>query len=199
LGFSAALGFSAGGGFSAALGFSAGGGFGAGSGGFSAGLGFSAGGGGGFSGSAGFGGFGFGFGGGGGGTISMLLMESPPLQRIFSLIFSGLQHTTLINTVFCFSSYTWSRISLVHKIQHHRETQSFSFSPCCFDQQPCQTTTKSTHTYTERLRERERERERETHEGIYIEFSSPSCSSDGTEDQPSAPLLLSPVKVWKPF
>ena len=70
-------------------------------------------------GGAGGGGAGGGGGGGFGGRISMLLMESPPLQRIFSLIFSGEQHTTLITTVFCFSSYTWSRISLVHKIQHH--------------------------------------------------------------------------------
>jgi hypothetical protein len=139
------------------------------------GLGFSAGG-------------GLGFGGGGGGTISMLLMESPPLQRIFSLIFSGEQHTTLITTVFCFSSYTWSRISCSQNSTpphiYIESTQSFSFSPCCFI---------SNHvkyiTTTERV-----QRERETHEGIYIEFSSPSCSSDGTEDQPSAPLSLSPVK-----
>ncbi|XWS19280.1 hypothetical protein CRYUN_Cryun31cG0002200 [Craigia yunnanensis] len=54
----------------------------------------------------------------------MLLMDPPPLQHILSLIFSGLQHTTVIVTVFAFSSYIWSRISLVHKSHHQISTQT---------------------------------------------------------------------------
>jgi hypothetical protein len=45
--------------------------------------------------------------------ISMHLTASPPLQYIFFLIFSGLQHTTVIVTVFAFLSYIWFWISLV--------------------------------------------------------------------------------------
>ncbi|GLT24909.1 hypothetical protein SLA2020_000710 [Shorea laevis] len=37
--------------------------------------------------------------------ISTLLMDRPPLQRNLSLIYSGEQHTTLIVTLFAFSSY----------------------------------------------------------------------------------------------
>ncbi len=92
-GFSASLGFSGGG-----LGFPSAGlsGF------FSGSLGF-------FSGSFGFSGFfsgslgllGFG---GGGSTISMLLMDPQPLQQSLSRIFSGLQQTTVMVTLFVFSS-----------------------------------------------------------------------------------------------
>jgi hypothetical protein len=49
-------------------------------------------------------GFGLGF---SGTLISMLLTASPPLQIIFSLIFSGLQHTTVMVTVPAFLSYIW--------------------------------------------------------------------------------------------
>jgi hypothetical protein len=53
-------------------------------------------------------GFGSAFGLGFSGTlISMLLTASPPLQIIFSLIFSGLQHTTVMVTVPAFLSYVW--------------------------------------------------------------------------------------------
>ncbi|PRQ57322.1 hypothetical protein RchiOBHm_Chr1g0347071 [Rosa chinensis] len=45
----------------------------------------------------------------------MHLKTPPPLQHSLSLIFSGLQQTTLMITWFFFSSYVWSRISLVHK------------------------------------------------------------------------------------
>ncbi|KAK9942704.1 hypothetical protein M0R45_008355 [Rubus argutus] len=66
----------------------------------------------------GFGGSGAGVGFGGGGfMISMLLMTQRPLQHSLSLNFSGLQETTLIVTWLFFSSYVWSRISHVHKIQ----------------------------------------------------------------------------------
>jgi len=64
-------------------------------------------------GGGGGGGGGEGGGGGGGSLISMHLTASPPLQYIFFLIFSGLQHTTVIVTVFSFLSYIWFWISLV--------------------------------------------------------------------------------------
>ncbi|GLT24843.1 hypothetical protein SLA2020_000110 [Shorea laevis] len=41
-----------------------------------------------------------------GSLITIFLMEQPPLQRNLSLIFSGEQHTTLIVTLFAFSSYS---------------------------------------------------------------------------------------------
>jgi hypothetical protein len=137
-------------------------------------------------------------GGGGGGKISMHKMELPPLQRIFRIIFSGQQQTTVIVTVFFFSSKIWSCISIVHKSQHHIQTQSFFFLALSIDGQPYQITTTFTHTqkYTKKKRLL-REGKRETHEGIYIELSSPSCSNEGTEDQPSATFLLSPLKVLK--
>jgi hypothetical protein len=92
-------------------------------------------------------------------------------------------HRVLLLVVYLVSYFSCSQNSTPPHI-YIESTQSFSFSPRCFI---------SNHvkyiTTTERV-----QRERETHEGICIEFSSPSCSSDGTEDQPSAPLSLSPVK-----
>jgi hypothetical protein len=151
-------------------------------------------------------GFSFGFstfwgggGGGGGGKISMHKMELPPLQRIFRIIFSGQQQTTVIVTVFFSWLKIWSCISIVHRSQHHIETQSSFFLALLIDGQPCQITTTFTHTHKKYTQKKRllREGKRETHEGIYIELSSPSCSSEGTEDQPSATFLLSPLKALK--
>jgi hypothetical protein len=95
---------------------------------------FSGGGGGGGGGSfftgGGGGGGSFFFGGGGGGVsflISTLLIQPHPLQINFCLIFSGLQHTTLITTKFSFSLYTWSCISHVHKNQKHQPHNNSGF------------------------------------------------------------------------
>ena len=83
------------------------------------------------------GGVGVGGGGGGGGRgggrgrggiISIHVMILQPLHISFVLIFSGLQHTTLIITVSSFSLKVWSRISLVHKIQHQNQNKQLTSS-----------------------------------------------------------------------
>jgi hypothetical protein len=122
----------------------------------------------------------------------MHIMHLPPLQRIFCIIFSGQELTTLIVTLFCFSSYIWSCISLVQKnsTPHRKKLSPFLFRFVALSvtmSNNNQKHNKHVHSYTYR----KTERESGTHVGIYIELSSPSCSSDSTEDQqPSAPLLL---------
>ncbi|CBI23553.3 unnamed protein product, partial [Vitis vinifera] len=56
------------------------------------------------------------------------LMISTPLHISIILIFSGQQHTTLIITMSSFSTKIWSRISLVHKIQHQNQNRRLTSS-----------------------------------------------------------------------